>query len=71
MNLRNAEEQKEYIIQDIITIDEELKAFLFTLGCYGGEQITVVFRRKSGCVVSIKDARYSIDNNLAEAIIVK
>lgn len=68
MTLKDAVEGKEYIIQQIHTDDEELDAFLFSLGCYSGETITVVSRRKSGCVVSIKDARYSIDNSLAEAI---
>ena len=71
MNLRSAEEGKEYIIQNIETDDEELDAFLFSLGCYSGEPITVVARRKGGCTVSIKDARYNIDNQLAEAIVVK
>lgn len=68
MNLREAQEGKEYIITSIETEDEELDAFLFSLGCYSGQPITVVARRKSGCVVSIKDARYSIDNALAAAI---
>jgi ferrous iron transport protein A len=68
MNLKDAIEGKEYIIQQINTDDEELDAFLFSLGCYSGEAITVVSHRKSGCVVSIKDARYNIDNQLAEAI---
>ena len=68
MNLREAEEGKEYIIKRIETDDEELDAFLFSLGCYSGEPITVVSRRKGTCVVSIKDGRYSIDNQLAEAI---
>ena len=70
MNLRDAIEGKEYIIQRIETDDEELDAFLFSLGCYSGEPITVVSRRKGSCVVSIKDGRYSIDNELAEAIII-
>ena len=70
MNLRNAEEGKEYIIQQIDTDDEELNAFLFSLGCYSGEPITVVSHLKSGCVVSIKDARYNIDAQLASAIVV-
>ena len=69
MNLSVAEEGKEYIIQRIETDDEELDAFLFSLGCYSGEPITVVSRRKGGCTVSIKDGRYNIDNQLAEAII--
>ena len=70
MNLREAELGKEYIIRRIETDDEELDAFLFSLGCYSGEVITVVRRTRSGSVVAIKDARYNIDNQLAEAIIV-
>lgn len=70
MNLVNTQAGKEYIIQNIDTDDEELNAFLFSLGCYSGEPITVIAHRKGGCVVSIKDARYNIDNQLAEAIIV-
>ena len=70
MNLSVAEEGKEYIIQRIETDDEELNAFLFSLGCYSGEPITVVSRRKGGCTVSIKDGRYNIDDQLATAIIV-
>lgn len=71
MNLRMAEEGKEYIIQSIETHDEELNSFLFSLGCYSGEPITVIFRRKKGCIVSIKDGRYSIDHLLADAISVE
>ena len=70
MNLREAQEGKEYIIQQINTNDEELNAFLFSLGCYSGETITVIAHRKGGCTVSIKDGRYNIDTQLAEAIIV-
>lgn len=70
MNLRTADEGKEYIVKSIETDDEELDAFLFSLGCYAGEPITVVSRLKNSCVVSIKDARYNIDNALAEAITV-
>ncbi len=70
MNLTKAVEGQEYIIRDIDTDDEEMKSFLFSLGCYSGEPLTVVSRRRSGCVVSIKDARYNIDMQLAEAIIV-
>ena len=68
MNLREANTGEEYIIKDIVTDDEELDAFLFSLGCYSGEPITVVSHLKGGCVVSIKDGRYTIDNDLAEAI---
>ncbi len=70
MNLKEAKEGIEYIIKEITTEDEELNAFLFSLGCFGGEPITVVSKKRGGCVVSIKDSRYSIDNQLAEAIIV-
>lgn len=70
MNLTEAQIEEEYIIKEILTDDEELDAFLFSLGCYSGEPITVVSRKKSSCVVSIKDGRYTIDNQLAEAIII-
>ena len=70
MDLLEVSEGKEYIINEINTHDEELNAFLFSLGCYSGEPITVISRRKSACTVSLKDARYSIDNALAKAIAV-
>ena len=70
MNLFEAQEGKEYIIRAIETDDEEMDAFLFSLGCYGGEPITVISRKRSGCVVSVKDARYNIDRLLAEAILI-
>ena len=68
MTLLAAEEGKEYIIREIVTDDEEMDSFLFSLGCYSGEPITVISHLKGGCVVSIKDARYTIDLQLAEAI---
>ena len=71
MTLKSAVEGKEYIIKSIVTDDEELDAFLFSLGCYSGEAITVVSHRRGGCVVSIKDARYNIDYALADAITVE
>jgi len=70
MNLKDAIEGKEYIIKDIVTFDEEMDSFLFSLGCYSGEPITVISKLKGGCTVSIKDARYNIDNELAQAIII-
>lgn len=70
MNLTAAQEGQEYIIRAIETDDEDLNSFLFSLGCYSGEPITVVARRRGGCTVSIKDGRYNIDNQLAEAIII-
>ena len=71
MTLIDANDGEEYIIKDIVTDDEELNAFLFSLGCYSGEPITVISHIKGGCVVSIKDARYNIDNDLAKAISIK
>ena len=68
MTLLEANTGEEYIIRDIVTDDEELNAFLFSLGCYSGEPITVVSRRRSSCVISVKDGRYCIDRQLAEAI---
>ena len=70
MNLLNAQEGKEYIIRDIITDDEELDAFLFSLGCYSGEPVTVVSHLKRSCVISVKDSRYNIDRELASAILI-
>ena len=68
MTLVDALEGKEYIVQKIVTDDDELDSFLFSLGCYAGEPITVVSHLKGGCVVSIKDGRYNIDSQLAAAI---
>lgn len=70
MNLMQVAEGEEYVIKTIETDDEELDAFLFSLGCYSGESITVISHLKGGCIVAIKDARYNIDKALAEAIIV-
>ena len=68
MTLLNAEERIEYVIKAIETDDEELNSFLFSLGCFIGGTITVIKRRKSSCIVAIKDGRYNIDSNLAGAI---
>ncbi len=70
MNLTEVQIGEEYIIREIRTDDEELDEFLFTLGCYSGEPITVVSRLKDSCTVSIKDGRYNIDNQLAKAIVI-
>lgn len=71
MNLLLSQVGIEYIIKEIKTDDEELEAFLFSLGCYSGESITVISRRRGGCIVAIKDGRYSIDNQLAAAITIE
>lgn len=70
MNLMEAQAGVEYVVKEIQTDDEELDAFLFSLGCYSGEPITVISHLKGGCVVAIKDGRYNIDQYLAQAIIV-
>ncbi|MDD6400467.1 MAG: FeoA family protein [Lachnospiraceae bacterium] len=70
MDLTEAKTGEDYVVKDIVSSDDELKSFLFSLGCYSGEPVTVVSRVKGGCVVSIKDARYNIDNDLAKAIVV-
>ena len=70
MTLREAEAGVEYIVKNIQTDDEELDAFLFSLGCYSGEPITVIAKKKNNCVVSIKDGRYNIDKELASAILI-
>ena len=70
MDLSIAEIGKEYIIKSVSSGDSEMDSFLFSLGCYSGEPITVVSKKRGGCIVSIKDSRYNIDNQLAEAILV-
>lgn len=70
VTLKEANEGEEYIIKSVKTDDEELDSFLFSLGCYAGERIAVVTKRRRGCVVTIKDGRYSIDDALASAITV-
>ena len=71
MSLQNAQIGREYTVRDIITHDEELDSFLFSLGCYSGEPITVVSRRWGSCIVAIKDGRYTVDDQLAGAILVQ
>ncbi len=71
MRLQEAPKGQEQIIKAILTRDEELNSFLFSLGCYSGEPITVISRRKDGCIVAIKDGRYNMDRQLAEAILLE
>ena len=70
MTLKDAQEGIEYIVEALETGDEEVDAFLFSLGCYAGEPITVISHINGGCIVSIKDGRYTIDNNLDNAILI-
>lgn len=68
MNLSEARIREDVIVKNIATEDEELKSFLFSLGCYSGESVTIVSKKRSNYVLSIKDARYNIDEDLARAI---
>ena len=68
MNLTHAQEGVEYIVKEILTDDEELDSFLFSLGCFSGEPIAVISHRKGGCVVSLKAGRYNLATQLAAAI---
>ncbi len=70
MCLFDADAGKEYLVKAILTNDDELNSFLFSLGCYEGQPVTVIAKRKGGLTVSIKDGRYSIDKALAKAIII-
>lgn len=70
MNLNSANIGENYIVKDVQTEDEDLKAFLFSLGCYSGEPITVISQLKGGCVVSIKNGRYNIDKGIAQAVLI-
>ena len=71
MNLLEAEEGKTYIVSEINTNDDEMTAFLFRLGCYEGEPVTLISKKRKGCVVAIKDGRYSFDKQLASAVSVE
>ena len=68
MNLSDAEIKIDYEILNIETDDTEMKSFLFTLGCFSGEKITVISKKKNSLVIAVKDGRYSIDTNLAMSI---
>ncbi len=70
MNLAQVEYGKEYRVKEVAVQDEELKDFLFTLGCYVGEALVVISKISGNFVVSIRDGRYNIDRDLAEAILV-
>ncbi len=69
-SLLDVEVGKTYIVKEIDTTDEEMNAFLFRLGCYSGEPVTVISKKKKSCIVAIKDSRYGLDNQLAKAVIV-
>ena len=68
VTLIEAEAGKTYEVSGINTGDDEMRSFLFRLGCYEGEPITLISKKRKGCVAVIKDGRYSFDNQLAEAV---
>lgn len=68
MTLAEAELERDYYVKEIQSDDSELVKFLFSLGCYTGESVTVITRKKNNLVLSIKDARYNIDMDLANVI---
>lgn len=70
MNIRNAEPGSTYAIKEIRTDDSEMEKFLFSLGCYSGEPVTLISKKKSGCIICIRDGRYSFDSELSEAVII-
>lgn len=70
MNLNEAIEGQEYIIHDIVSGDEEVDEFLFSLGCYSGEPVTVISHLHGGCIIAVKDGRYTIDKELAATILI-
>ena len=69
MTLLDAEPGQTYIIKEINTDDDDMNSFLFRLGCYKGEPITLISKKKKSCIVVIKDGRYNLDQMLSEAII--
>ncbi len=71
MNLLKAKLNTEYIVKEILSNDESMKEFLFSLGCYPDEKVLVISRLASNLIISVKDARYSIDEDLAKCIILK
>ncbi|MGM0651531.1 MAG: FeoA family protein [Bacillota bacterium] len=70
LNLTEANINSPYVIKGVDTKDENMKEFLFTLGCYEGETITVLSLFPENYVINVKDSRYSIDEDLARAILI-
>jgi len=50
---------------------EKVKKFLFTLGCFEGEEITLISKLAGNYVVNIKDSRYALDENMAKSIVIE
>ena len=71
MNLLEADPGKTYVVKEIKTDDADVTSFLFRLGCYSGEPVTLISKKRKGCVVAIKDGRYSLDHLLASSVIVE
>jgi len=71
VTLKDGQAGKDYIVEQILTNDEEMDSFLFSLGCYSGETVSLIKFIKGGCVISVKNGRYHIDDQLAGAIRVR
>lgn len=68
MKLNEGQIGKTYIIKKVDTgKDDEMRSFLFSLGCYDGEPVTII-DKKTNLIIAVKDARYGIDKQLADAI---
>lgn len=48
---------------------EKVQKFLFTLGCFEGEEITLISKLAGNYIVNIKDSRYALDEKMARTII--
>ena len=70
LDLTNADLNTPYTIKRINAREEGMKEFLFALGCYEGEKVTVISVLAQNIVIHVKDARYSIDEDLARAILI-
>ncbi|MDW7685284.1 MAG: FeoA family protein [Bacillota bacterium] len=69
-NLTHADINLPYVIKGIDAHDEGTKDFLFTLGCFEGEKVTVITVLADNYIINLKNARYSIDKGLAKAILI-
>lgn len=70
MLLSQGAANESYKVSDIQVTDEAMGDFLFSLGCYPGEKVTLLSKLRSNFVIHVKNARYSIDQDLAQSIVV-
>lgn len=67
MSLNTAAVGQRLQVKEIQTKPKIIK-FLFSLGCYEGEEITVISKLAGNYVINIKDSRYAIDEHMAKMI---